>query len=1057
MRAIFAWLFFLLVSSSVTLRSEDRLLETQEVAIGELTLTVPLGVEVERIAAEPLIRWPVVADWDDQGRLVVVESGGVSRPIDQHNLLRVHRVVRLIDTDHDGIYDERLLAADQLPFAQGILAHGNSLLVAAPPEILRLIDADGDGYCEQREVWFDGKTITGCANDLHGPYEGPEGWIYWCKGAFAQQQHATVSGQVLNTNAAHVFRRRLEGGPLESVLAGGMDNPVEVAFLPSGELFFTSTFLTHPRDGLRDGVTHGIYGGVYGKQHDVLAGHRRTGPLMPITIHLGAAAPSGLAALRSESLSKLLQPSSSPATDHAWLAAALFNHHKVTLHRMIPEGATYRSENYDLLRSERIDFHPTDVLEAADGSLIVIDTGGWYDLCCPSSHVDQKAAPGGIYRLRNTRREAAKSNPPSSSPLDALSSLDLVARRAAVRSILGDPSSWIVPLGDRVLDAELPVAHRIDALWLLGRIDSEESRRRIVRFSESEYLPVDLLTATLHLLSIQRNRDALPTLLKLLNSPECDWRIRRASAEAVGRIGIPEAADSLFNALDLAAGDPVLEHSILYALIELGNTAAAANRLHSESLRQQRGALIVLEQLDPRQIDMEALFDTALSTDQSLRDTAIDLIRRGTVSLDLTEVASRLESIWEHAEKDSRGIDLLVSILESAGDSALLQQQVGSWIDEVAHVGQDSSGGQPSTDRSTAIAELLAAYRGETVPPQWSKPLGMLVEAMPPEPLIRLLDWLRPLTMKLASDGEIPTALRSRLVRSVDQERVLLAIIATLPQQTAVHDPEVGQRVVSALLQKEDPHLSQCAARALERLQLLPQHIELLLERCHEIPPLALLTALDAAVTSADPQTARRILDRLDSVPAAKTLTPEQIRGIFRHQDEVLRQAADQRIAVLFAAPQELRAKVQEVLATLGPGDPLRGYQIFRSREAACSQCHRIGYLGSSIGPELTHIGSTRSREDLLEAILFPSARLEQSYQPSQFLTHDGRVLNGLVMAQSPQGVEIVVASGEKVFLARETIEQRTESETSIMPAGLAELLTPAQLADLLALLQSSK
>ena len=58
-----------------------------------------------------------------------------------------------------------------------------------PPSIWKLTDTNGDGVADQRVEWFQGKTLTGCANDLHGPYLGPDGWIYWCKGAFAQQTY----------------------------------------------------------------------------------------------------------------------------------------------------------------------------------------------------------------------------------------------------------------------------------------------------------------------------------------------------------------------------------------------------------------------------------------------------------------------------------------------------------------------------------------------------------------------------------------------------------------------------------------------------------------------------------------------------------------------------------------------------------------------------------------------------------------------------------------------------------------------------------------------------
>src|SRR6187431_1724175 len=189
---------------------------------GRPTLTVPDGFEVVRVAAPPLVERPIVADFDEDGRLYV----------------------------------------------------------AAPPSIWKLTDTDGDGVADVREEWFQGKTLTGCANDLHGPYLGPDGWIYWTKGAFAEQTYERPGQPPLVTKAAHVFRRRPGDTVVEPVLTGGMDNPVDVAFTSTGDRILTATFLEHPQLGKRDALAHAVYGGVYGKVHGVIDGHPRTGELL---------------------------------------------------------------------------------------------------------------------------------------------------------------------------------------------------------------------------------------------------------------------------------------------------------------------------------------------------------------------------------------------------------------------------------------------------------------------------------------------------------------------------------------------------------------------------------------------------------------------------------------------------------------------------------------------------------------------------------------------------------------------------------------------------------
>src|SRR5438105_2629409 len=249
-----------------------------QVKLNGHTFTLPAGFTIELVARSPLVDRPIEADFDEEGRLYVTDSSGSNDKVDKQLAEKPHRVVRLEDTDGDGKFDKTVVFADKMMFPEGCMWLNGSLYVSAPPSIWKLTDTDGDGVADKREEWFKGGTVTGCANDLHGPYAGPDGWIYWNKGAFAKQTHERPGESPFVTRASHIFRCRPDGSGLEPVMTGGMDNPVDVVFTPGGERIFNTTFFQFPSGGRRDGLIHAIYGGVYGKDHDPVYEHPWTSP-----------------------------------------------------------------------------------------------------------------------------------------------------------------------------------------------------------------------------------------------------------------------------------------------------------------------------------------------------------------------------------------------------------------------------------------------------------------------------------------------------------------------------------------------------------------------------------------------------------------------------------------------------------------------------------------------------------------------------------------------------------------------------------------------------------
>ncbi len=371
---------------------------------------VPAGYVAERVAAPPLIKHPMFACFDDQGRLFVAGSSGrdlnaKERKEDPPDVIRC-----LEDTDGDGHFDRSTVFADRLTYPQGVLWHDGAVFTASPPSLWRLEDTDGDGKADRRRELVTGFPFTGIADDLHGPCLGPDGRVYWGVGRF-DYAIRKPGGPVLRRGQTPLIMRCRPDGEDVEVFSAAMGNPVEVAFSPEGEPFACGTFLSPEVQGagLRDALIHCVYGGLYSVRDRELAGEKRTGDLLPPMAQLGVAAGSGLVRARGGPFGD---------GDHPALYPALFNLHSVPRFALERVGATFRAREEPFLISDVPDFHPTDVLEDADGSLLVVDTGGWFRHC-PTSQIAKPDVEGAIYRIRRagarrwpTRGAARWSGPP---------------------------------------------------------------------------------------------------------------------------------------------------------------------------------------------------------------------------------------------------------------------------------------------------------------------------------------------------------------------------------------------------------------------------------------------------------------------------------------------------------------------------------------------------------------------------------------------------------------------------------------------------------------------
>ena len=430
---------------------------------------LPPGLQVTVAAAPPLLRHPIMGCLDDRGRMFIGDAAGLNLDRQALEQQLPNRVLMLEDRNGDGVYDTTNVFADKLTFPAGGVWLDGSLYVAAPPGLWKMTDTNADGVADRRELVLDGFEFhTGNGTQIHGPFLHPtNGRLFFCgnQRATVKQKDGTL---VRDGRATGVWSCNPDGSEVEWHSLGGMANAVEVDFTPEGEVVgVVNIHFQQPRG---DTLIHWLYGGVYERadgrvRNSTLADLPHTIDHMPIH-NFGHVAVSGFLRYRSGALNP------------AWkdnLFVTFFNTQKLVRAELAATGASYKVVEHEFFKLNDPDAHFTDVIEDADGSLLVLDTGGWFRRGCPSSLSSKPDLRGAVYRIQKRDRKrlddpyGEKINWASLSPAE-LTRLQTDARwkvRERATWLAADKRPMVVTARD-ILDASRPHA-RLRALEQLAR------------------------------------------------------------------------------------------------------------------------------------------------------------------------------------------------------------------------------------------------------------------------------------------------------------------------------------------------------------------------------------------------------------------------------------------------------------------------------------------------------------------------------------------------------------------------------------------------------------
>jgi len=993
---------------------------------------LPAGFVAEKVAGPPLVNHPVMAGFDEHGRLYVAETAGRNLRVDDLLRERPNRIVRLTDSKGTGRFDQSSVFADNMTFPMGALWYRGGLYACAHPSLWRLEDPDGKGVAGKRTELVSRFGSNGNAADIHGPFLGPDGWLYWTDGRHGHEIKQ-ADGRTLQGKAARIFRCRPDGSGVERVCGGGMDNPVEIAFTAEGEALATVDILIGS-PSRNDAIIHCIEGGVFPYYLPVLGEFKRTGPLLPPVTFLGWVAPSGLMRYQGTALGREYEGN---------LFSTQFNTHKVVRHILERQGATFRTRDEDFLTSDNADFHPTDILEDADGSLLVIDTGGWFRIGCPTSQIAKPEIKGGIYRIR--RRDAARIEDPRGLRLDwsKPASAELVQRlddpRPSVREraihALREQGVAAVPALAAVLSKASSTALRRNAVWALSGIDGDPARSALRLALDDREFSVRL--AATHAVGLWRDRAALARLRELVLDDQP--AVRREAAMALGRLRDAQAVPSLLESSS-REGDRFLEHALIYALIEIADRDATLAGLRDKRPAVRRAALLALDQMDNGNLTAELVGPLLDTDDADLQQTILDVVASRPVWAGVVVPYFR-QALAQPSVPAQRRPLLLTALTRLARDSAV-QTLIGEALQR----------SETAPDVLRLLLEVVSQAGGDKLPPDWLEGLRRHLDSGDPQIRYQTVVTLRSRGVNTCDDRLQQLASDTR---QAPELRVLA--LATLAPRL----PEIKAEYFELLCSRLQPDLPPldrlAAAEALGQCRLSDTQLLVLcaaLARCGalELPPL-----LSPFATRQDAAVGRRLVQTLAESPALPSLSAERLVKVLERYPEEVRQAAGPLFKRLAQDLDKQKARLAELEPVLQGGSSQRGRAVFFGTKAVCSACHMVQGHGGRVGPELSKIGAIRTGRDLLEAIIFPSASIVRGYESYLVQTHSGRQVTGLISRETADSLFLINAERHEVRIARSDVDSIQPSKLSLMPQGIDGQLTRQELGDLIAFLQGLK
>jgi putative membrane-bound dehydrogenase-like protein len=1065
------------------------------------SIQLPTGFKAELIAAEPDVVQPIAFTFDERGRIWVVEGNSYPQPREVGK--GQDRIKILEDKDGDGTFETKKIFCEGLNLVSGIELGFGGVWVGAAPYLMFIPDKDRNDQpdlsdpTDQRPkvpglnftayALLDGWGTQDTHETLNSFIWGPDGWLYGCHGVFTHSRvgkPGTPDAEREPINAGvwryHPVRHEFE------VFAHGTSNPWGLDYDQHGEWFVTACVIPH--------LYHIVPGGRYQRQagqhfnphtyediktiadHAHYAGNPRPDVTFDKTTGAGVMNndTNALGGGHAHCGLAIYQSSLFPPTYRNQLLFGNLHGHRLVANYTDPKGSTYIGKHAaDFMRANDMHFIPVTQKVGPDGALYVSD---WSDqqICHRGSgaveHWDR--SNGRIYRISYDGWKPWKGDLGKESD----------DRDFAVLAVETD-NFWVARMARRIIAEQAPsrpgLRQQVErmALGFMGHSKSENDELNAYwtlcaakpeYFSDVEALKAATKTSQIVVPSVIRFSSSqsigsteYKELLVGLAVENQSPIVRRELASALQRLPIDQRQDLAAALLKHGedAEDPMIPLLIWYGIEPVVAADAAVGLQLAAVSKMPKVTEFIYRRLSSDEAGRTALLRALAGTSK----------QKGGISRENGGVQEQKGG----SPKENGGVQK-----QSGGspkENGGVQKQNGGSPKENGGV-QKQNGGSPkenggtpikqefapkengggpaggfsAQEKETILAAILSAARGAgkvTAPDDWRAIAEGLRAGATPRAMVliqelsalfgdaaALADFRATLADAKRAAGEREAAL-SLLIQAGDAgtAKVLLAMLTDTTTPGGLR-----RQAIQALASLKDAETPRILGAALPKLS------------ANELP--------DAVNTLASTKEGAKALLKAVEAKAVPTtaLSPFLVRQLTAFDDaeiNALIQSAWGDVNAPKADLGERMKKYRDLLtpAALAKGDLAKGKMLFM---ATCGQCHKLFGEGQNVGPDIT--GSNRADLNyLLENVLDPNAVIGKDYQLNLFTMKDGRVLSGIVKAESPAAVKIAMMGGIEFTLPQAEIAKREVSKLSTMPEGLFDALPPESVVDLVKYLQN--